>query len=141
MNDQFVKKVYKSSAIAWGIAMLWTLGLGKPWIALSITIGTAVSIAGLASFDKVVRTAFVPGATQSKKALIRLALVKYPILVAIIYLVVRWNKINLLAFCAGIVLVHISMLAKLAGISLVENLQTKKQASTNHEENQSWNMK
>lgn len=122
MDEQFIKKVYKSSAIAWGIAMFWTLAFGKPWIALSITMGTAVALAGLASFEKVVRTAFKPGAKQPKKALIRLAFIKYPLLGILLYAIVRWNKINLLAFCGGIVLVHIAMLAKMAGIRLVEKM-------------------
>jgi len=141
LDEQFVRKVYKSSAIAWGLVSLWTLGLGKPWIALSITLGTVVSLAVLASFDIVVRTVFVPGATKSKKALIKLALIKYPILGAILYFVVHWHKINLLAFCGGIVLVHFAMLAKLAGIRLVESLRPEKSASANPEENRSWNTK
>ena len=125
MDERFIKKVYKSSVIAWSVAMFITLCCGKPWIALSITLGAAVSLAGLASYEKVVREVFVPGSSKQKKALVKLALIKFPLLCALLYLVVHWNKINLLAFCGGILLTHIALLAKLGGIRLMESLRAE----------------
>ena len=125
MDDDFIHKAYRSVLLTWALAMAWTLALQKPWIALSITLGTAVGTAVLASFEYMVRKAFVPGAAKPGRALVKLALLKYPLLGAILYLTLRWNKINPLAFCGGIVLVHFAILAKLAGIRLVERREKK----------------
>ena len=35
----------------WVTAMAWTIGFGKPWIALSITLGMMLGTAVLWSFD------------------------------------------------------------------------------------------
>jgi hypothetical protein len=120
MEEQFVRKTYRSIALAWVIAMTWTLALGRPWIALSITVGTVLGTAVLATYDHVVRKAFVPGAARPGRALLKLGLVKYPLIGAILYAIVRWDKISLPALCGGIVLVHLAILAKLAGIRMVE---------------------
>ena len=120
MDEQFIKKAYRSIALTWLIAATWALVLQRPWIALSITFGMLLGTAVLVTYDWVVRKAFVPGAAKPHRALLKLGLVKYPLIGVMLYGLVRWDKINLLAFCGGIALVHFAMFAKLAGMKMVE---------------------
>ena len=129
MDEQFVTRVYRSIALVWFVAVTWALAFQRPWIALSITLGMALGTAVLFTYDWVIRKAFVPGAAKPGRALLKLGLVKYPLIGAMLYALVRWDRINLLAFCGGIFLVHVAIFAKLAGIKLVERWQAGK-AST-----------
>lgn len=124
MDDQFTKKMYRSVVLAWAIAMIWSLALGKPWIALSITLGVLLGTAVFASYELVIRRVFVPGASRPQRALIKLAMIKLPIIGASFYVLVRCDKISMMAFCGGMVLVHFAMLAKLAGIRMVERRES-----------------
>ena len=119
-KQEFIKKSYRSITLAWIIAMSWCIAFQKPWIALNITLGTALGTAVLVTYDWVIRAAFVPGKTRPKRALVKLALVKYPLIGIILYWLVRWDRFHFLAFCGGIILVHFAIVAKLAGIRLRE---------------------
>ena len=120
MDEQFVRKVYRSIALAWMIAMTWALALQKPWIALSITLGMALGTGVLASYEWIIRKAFVPGAAKPGRALLKVGLIKLPLIGAMLYGLVRWDSISLPAFCGGILLVHLAIFAKVAGIRMVE---------------------
>ncbi|MHB0998981.1 MAG: hypothetical protein ACYC27_07020 [Armatimonadota bacterium] len=120
MDQNFIRKIYPSIAWIWAIAMTWCLVLQKPWIALSITAGLLLGTAVLASFDFAIRKAFVPGAKSPGHSLLKLAIIKYPLMGLYVYLVIKWGKINLLAFCGGVILVHLAIFAKLAGVRMME---------------------
>lgn len=127
MDDRrAMRDIYLSVVLAWIIAMAWTLALRKPWIALSITLGTLLSGGLLAGLDCVIRRAFVPGAQRPMRALWRLGLVKYPVLGALLYALARCDKINLIALCGGVVLVHFAIVAKTIGFMFVERLAAGK---------------
>lgn len=121
-----IHKVYRSVAITWATAMIWALGLGRPWIALSITLGMALSTAVLAGFDWVVHRAFVPDARSAGRALFKFSLLKYPLIGVGLYWLVRWDRVSLFAFCGGIALVHLAIIARMMGIALVERLNESK---------------
>lgn len=125
MDNNLVRKIYPSIGWAWAIAMTWCLMLQKPWIALSITFGVILGAAVLVSYDVVIRKVFVPGAKSPNKALLALALIKYPLMGLYVYLLVKWEKIDMFAFCGGVTLVYIAMLAKVAGIKMMERRNSK----------------
>jgi len=123
MNDQdFIRRTYRSIAITWAIAMAWAVAFQKPWIALSITFGTILGTGILASFDWLVRRTFIPGAKSPGRALVKYSLLKYPLFCLALYWLVRWDKVNLPAFCGGIVLVHFAIIMKVMGGRLVDML-------------------
>jgi hypothetical protein len=124
MDEQLVTKMYPSIAIAWIIAMVWTLLFQKPWIALSISIGVAVATASLAAFNYIASRAFKSGAAKPKHALIKFGLVKYFLIGVLLYFLVRWDRINLPAFCGGIALMNFAIVAKVLGLSMVEELNS-----------------
>jgi hypothetical protein len=128
MNDDqdLVAKVYRTIFFTWLLAMFWSLGLYKPWIALSITLGTALGTGVIVTFAHVVRKAFVPGAKRPGNALIKLALVKYPLMALALYFIVHMPGINIPAFCGGVILTHFAILAKLAGVKLMEREVTRR---------------
>lgn len=126
MEKDLIRKIYPSIAWTWAIAMIWCLALQKVWIALSITFGMILGTAILASYDIVIRKAISPNSKNPKKTLIILALIKYPLMALYIYLMVKWQIINMIAFCGGVILVNFAMFAKFAGVRMVEKRQNTK---------------
>jgi hypothetical protein len=122
-DQDFIKKVYRSIVYAWAVAMCWALAFQKPWIALSITMGTVIGTALLASCEHIVRRVIVSDAVRPRRALLKFALLKYPLIGIILYVSVRWDRVNLPAFCGGIVLVHAAIIAKMIGIRIAERSQ------------------
>ncbi|MDI6827569.1 MAG: ATP synthase subunit I [Armatimonadota bacterium] len=125
MDERVIWKVYRSVMIAWALAMIWCWVFQNALVAANITIGMAVGTAILFTFHHVVRRAFTPGKSKGKKALLKLALIKYPVALLILIALVRWSKFNIAAFCGGIVLVHFALYAKLAGILIAEQNKSK----------------
>lgn len=127
MNDgNHTSRFYGSVAITWLIAMVWSLfAFQKSWIALSISLGMILGTAILASFDWFVRRTFVPGAKSAVGPLVKFGLLKYPLICLALYWLVRWDKVNLPAFCGGIVLVHFAIVMKMMGIRLVERIEER----------------
>lgn len=126
MNDQkYTSKAYRSIAITWFTAMAWALAFQKIWIALSITLGMVMGTVILASFDWIVRRAFVLGAKSPGRALAKFGLLKYPLFCVALYWLVRWDKVNIPAFCGGIVLVHFAIIMRMMGMRLAERLQER----------------
>lgn len=122
MDERFIGKVYRSIVLAWVIAVTWSLAFQKPWIALSITLGTVLGTAAFASNDWAIRRAFTPGARRPTRALVKVGLLKYPAIVVLLYFLVNWDALNLLAFVGGIVLIYVAIVAKTLGIMMVERL-------------------
>ena len=120
MDEQFISKVYRSITLTWVVAAAWALAFQKPWIGLSITLGMALGTAVLFTFERIITRAVVPGAVKAKRALLKLALVKYPLIGAVLYALVRWDRFSPVAFCGGILLVHFAIFAKYAGIKIME---------------------
>lgn len=88
-------------------------------------LGTAI----LVSYERVIRTVIVPGAPKPKRALLIFMALKYVLIGAMLYGLVRWHKINIPAFCGGIALVHFAILAKLAGVKIVERRNNVKMSA------------
>jgi hypothetical protein len=120
LEPDFVKKIYKSVILLWGLALVWCLALWKLWLAVSLTLGMALGTAILASFAYIIPRIIVPGAVKSRKSLIKYAILKYLLIAVLLFFLVRWKQVSLLGFCGGIVLVHAAILAKFAGAYMVE---------------------
>lgn len=118
--DHFGKKVYRSIVLAWITAITWTLAFQKPWIAVSITLGVVLATVSLAVLQWVIESNFVPGGRKPTKRLALVGTIKYLLLGALLYSIVRCNWINLPAFIGGVFLVHFAMIARFAGIRLTE---------------------
>lgn len=126
MGKQLANSIYRSIAITWAIAMTWALAFEKLWIALSITFGMLVTTFSLAMLDKVVSRAFVPGSAKAKQALFKFGFLKYVFIAGVIYLLSRWHGINLAAFCVGIALVNVAIVAKVIGIHAMEEREARR---------------
>jgi hypothetical protein len=122
--EELVSKSYRSIGAAWIAAAIGCAALGKLWFAVNVTLGTALGSAVLLTFDLVIRRSFLPGVKRPGRALVRLALLKYPLIVIILYWMVRWDEFRPFAFCGGFVLVHLAILGTAVGISLAERRRT-----------------
>ncbi|HEY3298806.1 MAG TPA: hypothetical protein VGK34_09140 [Armatimonadota bacterium] len=123
MEKEFIGKVYRTIALTWIIATLLVLASGKIWLALSISLGVALGAFVLASDDLLVRRLFVPGAKRPISALWKLTALKYTGVVVALFFLMRWHRFSVIAFLVGILLTHFAILAKLAGIKIVERLK------------------
>jgi hypothetical protein len=130
LEPDFVKKIYKSVVLLWGLAVIWCLALWKPWLAVSLTLGTALGTAVLASFAYIIPKTIVPGANKPRKSLIKFTIGKYLLIGVGLFFLVEWKQVSLLAFCGGIVLVHAAILATFLGAQMVsrQNGNTAPQA-------------
>lgn len=126
MEKDLIQKMYPSIAWAWAIAMMWCLALQKVWIGLSITLGMLLGTAVLASYDIAVRKAISPNSKKTKRTLILFALTRYLLMGAYIYVIVKWQNINIIAFCGGVVLMNFAVIAKILGVRMVERKRNAK---------------
>ena len=124
-DQELIPKIYQSILLTWAIAMSWSIAYVKPWIALSITLGMLLGASVLVGCNWFVRRAFVAGAERPTRALLKFGLLKLPALCLCLYCIVRWESINLLAFCVGIALVHFAIVAKVIGVRLVEHARVR----------------
>ena len=118
--EDLVSKSYRSIGAAWIIAAIGCAALGNVGIAMNVTLGAALGTAVLLTFDVVIRRSFVPGALRPRRRLVRFALLKYPLIVIILYWMARWNGFSPLAFCGGIALVHLAILGTAASLAIAE---------------------
>jgi hypothetical protein len=118
--EDLVSKSYRSIGAAWIAAAIGCAAMGRFSIALSVTLGTALGSAVLLTFDMVIRRSFTLEARRPRRAVLRLALLKYPLIVIILYCMVRWNRFDPIAFCGGIALVYLAILGTAVGVALAE---------------------
>lgn len=130
MDEQFISKVYRSIILAWVIAITWALAFQKPWIALSITLGVLLGTAVLASNSWAAHRMFRRDVRKPSRHIAKIWLLKLPIMVALLYLLLTWKMINVLALCGGIVLVHLAIVLKTLGAMLVEHLNETESTAT-----------
>lgn len=119
MEKNLIRKIYISIVWAWAIAMIWCLALQKFWIAVSITSGMILGTAVVTSFDVIIRKIVKQGEKNTKNKFVAAALIKYPLIALYIYLMVKWNRTNIIAFCTGVLIVNLAIIAKAAGIYMM----------------------
>lgn len=115
MSDQDLAKSYRSIAIAWITAVTWALAIGKPWVALSITFGVLLGTAILASNKWVFLRLLQPEAVRTPRRLLKVWLVKYPAMIIVLFVLVRWQRTNVFALCGGVVLVYAAIVLRTLG--------------------------
>jgi hypothetical protein len=104
----------------WAIAIMWSMAYGRIWVAISITLGILLGTGILATYHLAIRRIVVPGAKNPGRRLLKVAIVKYLVVIIGLYFLVRWPRLNVIAFLGGIALTHFALLAKLAGIKFME---------------------
>ena len=125
IDEQFIRRVYTSSAYLWGFGFLvcWAvsgLGAAGGW-----TLGSALSIGILRSLEWIIRRSFVPGAPNARRALTRFSLLKLPMVLLVLMLAIWTAKSSfafIVAFCAGVVLTQSVIFLKVLGTLVVERL-------------------
>lgn len=115
MDENIVRKTYKPVILVWIVAAILPLLLKKPYIAVSITLGMAMMTALLIAIETTVRKVFIPGAKHPKRTFFIVTLIKYLLLGLALYFIAKWEKTDMLAFVGGILLVHLTVFAKMIG--------------------------
>lgn len=118
MDELFVRRSYRSIALLWITAITWAVALGRPWIALSITLGALLGTAILASNSWFFSRTLGREMPKPTRRLARLWLLKYPMMAVLLYLILRWRQVDVFALCGGVVLVHLAIVLKALGAML-----------------------
>lgn len=118
MDELFIRRSYRSISLAWITAITWAVAFGRPWIALSITLGALLGTAILASNSWFFSRALRREMPKPARRLARVWLLRYPMMAGLLYLILRWQQIDVFALCGGVVLVHLAIVLKALGAML-----------------------
>lgn len=121
IDEGFINRTYRTSVVAWGVATIVCLVLRFWFVAIGLTIGSALSIGVLAGFERVVRRTFVPGGVAHKWTIAKFWLMKTVVIAGVIAGVVLTRRFDLIiGFCVGVALTQVVMFLKVIGIMLLE---------------------
>lgn len=123
LDENFLKRVYKTSFyfLFFIIALLL---LGKfLWEVFSLSSGFLLSILLLYILEITVKKSFQK---KEKIFLLKVSLIKYPLLALIAYFLVKWGKINLILFTLGFFIPYLVIFLKAVGIIITDNLKERK---------------
>jgi hypothetical protein len=140
MTEDVLGRTYKSILIAWAIAMVLCLMFRKPLTAVSVACGTALGAGLLGSLHWFVRAGFLGGTRRPGRALLRMGLVKYPLLATVLYVLLRWDNLNVGALVLGVSLVYIAIVAGTVGEMMVKDQAWEKngQSPGQAKRNRTW---
>lgn len=128
IDEGFLGRVYKTSAIVWAFGALVTWSVAGLHAAAGWTFGSAISVGLLAGIEWIVRKAVTPGNLRAKKALTNVAALHWPIILAVMALAIWLSGRRipyLVAFIAGLGLAQVVIVLKAVGVVIVERLNGK----------------
>lgn len=118
----FIRRVMVTSGVLGTLAFLfisayyhWRFGLG-------VFIGTAWGIANFHFLAELIVTVVTPEMPNKKKAAL-LALIKFPVLYFVAYLLLTYGKLSVLSFLIGFSLLFVVAVLKVLGRLLNERLE------------------
>ncbi len=127
LDNDFPKRVLKTSIIVSFFLALFSVSFWSLEITLGLSIGMAISI-GLMHFlwwmTSVIFPAVVKGDIENKQRKVKFSLIffnilKYLLVSAGLFFILRYVPINLLAFFIGISIVQIILASKISSVLLV----------------------
>lgn len=117
LSENFLKRVYRTS-FYFLLYISGLLLLGKFfWQVFEISSGFLLSILLLYILEVTVKKSFQK---KEKIFLLKVSLIKYPLLILIAYFLVKFTKINLILFTAGFFIPYFIIFLKAIGIILTE---------------------
>ena len=124
-DEGFLRRVYITSTMVWAFGALATWSFAGLHAALGWTLGSAISVGLLAGIEWIVRKAVTPGNLRAKKVLTNVALLHWPIVLAVMALAIWMSGRRiayLVALIAGLGLAQAVIVLKTIGAMLVERL-------------------
>jgi len=122
IDEGFLGRVYRTSAVVWAIGTAISWGVAGPAAAVGWTVGSALSMGVLRGFEWMARRSFVPGAHETRRDFARFSIVKLPIILLVLVGVVLIGGRSfepIAAFCAGIILTQAVIVLKALGLVIV----------------------
>lgn len=127
IDDRFLDRTYRT-AIVLGAFVAILLSVYSVETSASFIIGGAISIGLLKILDYVVRRYLTPGKKKVKRAFWLAALIKYPLIMACFYYLVRSGWLVAPALAAGLGLVYVVITLKAFSIVLLNTLEGERQS-------------
>lgn len=128
IDEGFVGRVYRTSAIVWAFGALVTWSFAGLHAVVGWTFGSAVSVGLLAGIEWIVRKAVTPGNLRAKRILTNVALLHWPVILAVMALAI-WlsgqRTAYLIAFAAGLSLTQAVIMLKAVGMLVLQLLNRK----------------
>lgn len=123
LDENFLKRVYKTSFYFFAF-IIGLLLLGNFfWDVLALSLGFLLSILLLYVLEVSVKKTFQK---KEKNFLLKVSVIKYPLLTLIAYFLVKWERINLILFTLGFFIPYFIIFLKAIGIILNNNLKERK---------------
>ena len=132
MDTEFVGRTYRSAGFVTGFVLFVLASYGQFAVMAPFAAGALLGAVLLYVMDRMVRALFTPERARAVKktrkggperALLGLALVKYPLVALLIWAVTRfWSQQEVLAFAGGFILFHTVIGLRGVGHYFVERL-------------------
>jgi hypothetical protein len=145
VDTDFLRRTYRSALIVTAFVLLTLTAYGLYWALWPLIGGAGLSLSLLVAGEAVVRRVFTPeramaerkgrrsggGARAASGLLLGLALVKYPLVALLVWMVVRWSEMRqVMVFAGGFALIHMVIgLRALSRHLVVDRMQEKKTAA------------
>ncbi|MGI6294771.1 MAG: hypothetical protein ACOX3G_01660 [Armatimonadota bacterium] len=119
IDEGFIRRVYITSGYVWTFGLLASWSVSGWRAALGWTVGSALSVGLLRAIEWFVRSAIRPGHKGARKQLLIVAIIHWPVLVAVLaggLWLAQGNFPYIVAFCVGLVLTQIIIVLKVVGM-------------------------
>lgn len=116
LDRAFLRRVYRTSLLVFGLALLVSLGRMSWKISGGLTLGYGLSLGTFAYWEWLVTRGFapVPG-IRRRIAILASILIKLPALALILYLAVNRAWVDAASLCVGVAIVHGVLVLKILG--------------------------
>lgn len=125
-RDQYLLKTLRAVAIVAGFAAVTLAAYQQFWAIAPLLAGTALAVVLLLGWDRFIQAVFTPEKARmtqrARRAFLLFALVKYPLVAALIWWLSRnWDSARLMVFTGGFLILQAVMVLRGIGRMLTEN--------------------
>jgi len=125
IDDGFVARIYKTSAVVGGIGLLASWRIGGPFASMGWAAGAILSIILLRVIEYAVKSCFAKDVLKPREKFARIFIIKLPLMIVVLGLAVWVGKFNVAfvaAFCVGLALAQVVIILKVLGLLISERL-------------------
>jgi hypothetical protein len=123
LDEGFIKRVYRTSVFVWIFLLVWCAALRSAAGAIGITVGLGLSLGSLMHIERLVKALFTPdnisqAGRRPVRKLIAIGFVKYAIIGAVLWGVLRSGWASPVGLAIGIGLPYLVILLKALGSAI-----------------------
>ena len=126
IDEGFIGRVYKTSALVCAFVLLALMAYKvAPGIVVGVLIGYFVAVLSLALLELVINRPLGPEKPAMKARYAVIAVLKYAVIGAVIYTLVRTDYVSLAGFAAGFTILTVVIALKALGAIIIQGQSQK----------------